>query len=215
MRVMLLDAPGLPLHAAALDIPMPGAGQVRLRVLACGVCRTDLHIADGELASAKLPLVLGHQIVGQVDALPDEPSTLRLGDRVGVPWLAGTCGTCRFCADGRENLCELAAFTGYTVDGGFADFAIAQQAYCRKEAPEELLLGVKMPRIESDPDDVGMSVERLLHEKERRALAIPPGTVDSDYEAGGVRASGERVCDAFRERPAIEAVVVLGSHGLI
>jgi propanol-preferring alcohol dehydrogenase len=130
MRVMLLDAPGLPLHAAALDIPMPGAGQVRLRVLACGVCRTDLHIADGELASAKLPLVLGHQIVGQVDALPDEPSTLRLGDRVGVPWLAGTCGTCRFCADGRENLCELAAFTGYTVDGGFADFAIAQQAYC-------------------------------------------------------------------------------------
>jgi propanol-preferring alcohol dehydrogenase len=130
MRVMLLDAPGLPLHAAALDIPMPGAGQVRLRVLACGVCRTDLHIADGELASAKLPLVLGHQIVGQVDALPDEPSTLRLRDRMGVPWLAGTCGTCRFCADGRENLCELAAFTGYTVDGGFADFAIAQQAYC-------------------------------------------------------------------------------------
>jgi propanol-preferring alcohol dehydrogenase len=130
MRVMLLDAPGLPLHAAALDIPMPGAGQVRLRVLACGVCRTDLHIADGELASAKLPLVLGHQIVGQVDALPDEPNTLRLGDRVGVPWLARTCGTCRFCAGGRENLCELAAFTGYTVDGGFADFAIAEQAYC-------------------------------------------------------------------------------------
>ena len=74
--------------------------------------------------------MLGHQIVGQVDALPDEPSTLRLGDRVGVPWLAGTCGTCRFCADGRENLCELATFTGYTVDGGFAGFAIAQQAYC-------------------------------------------------------------------------------------
>ena len=109
---------------------MPGAGQVRLRVLACGVCRTDLHIADGELASAKLPLVLGHQIVGQVDALPDEPNTLRLGDRVGVPWLARTCGTCRFCAGGRENLCELAAFTGNTVDGGFADFAIAEQAYC-------------------------------------------------------------------------------------
>jgi propanol-preferring alcohol dehydrogenase len=130
MRVMLLDAPGVPLHSAALDIPMPGAGQVRLRVLACGVCRTDLHIADGELASAKLPLVLGHQIVGRVDALPDEPSALRMGDRVGVPWLAGTCGTCRFCADGRENLCALAAFTGYTVDGGFADFAIAQQAYC-------------------------------------------------------------------------------------
>ena len=125
MRVMLLDAPGLPLHPAALDVPMPGAGQVRLRVLACGVCRTDLHIVDGELASAKLPLVLGHQIVGHVDALPDAPSTLRLGDRVGVPWLAGTCGTCRFCAGGRENLCERRAFTGYTVDGGFADYAIA------------------------------------------------------------------------------------------
>jgi propanol-preferring alcohol dehydrogenase len=129
MRAMLLRAPGAPLALAELPLPSPGPGEVRVRVAACGVCRTDLHVADGELPAPKLPLVLGHEIVGRVEALGAGVARLRTGDRVGVPWLAWTCGTCRPCAAGRENLCERARFTGWQRDGGYAEAAVADARY--------------------------------------------------------------------------------------
>ncbi len=129
MRVMLLLAPGTPLSAADLPLPEPGPGELRVRVSACGVCRTDLHVVDGELPGPKLPLVPGHEIVGRVDAIGAGVSRFRLGDRVGIPWLGSTCGACRPCASGRENLCERARFTGYQRDGGYAEAAVADARY--------------------------------------------------------------------------------------
>ena len=130
MRAMVLEAAGRPLRAATLADPVPGPGQVRLRVAACGVCRTDLHVADGELAHPKLPLVLGHEIVGTVEACGQDAGRFTPGTRVGVPWLGWTCGTCAFCRRGLENLCEQARFTGYQLDGGYAEYAVADERFC-------------------------------------------------------------------------------------
>ncbi len=124
---MVLDAAGAPLREAVLPDPEPSTGQILLRVLACGVCRTDLHIVDGELARPKLPLVLGHQIVGEVVG---SGGRFAPGDRVGVPWLGWTDGDCRFCRAGQENLCDRALFTGYDMDGGYAELAVADERYC-------------------------------------------------------------------------------------
>jgi propanol-preferring alcohol dehydrogenase len=129
MRAMLLAAAGAPLAPAELPTPSPGPGQVRVRVAACGVCRTDLHVAEGDLPRPKLPLVLGHEVVGRVDALGPGVAGLALGDRVGIPWLGWTCGACRACAAGRENLCEAARFTGYDLDGGYAEAAVVDARY--------------------------------------------------------------------------------------
>src|SRR6266511_1631960 len=114
-KAMVLREPGSALVAEERDVPEPGAGQVLIRVLACGVCRTDLHIVDGELPEPKLPLVSGHEIVGEVDATGARAARFAVGDRVGVSWLAWTCGECRYCRTGRENLCEFGRFTGYSV----------------------------------------------------------------------------------------------------
>jgi len=130
MRAMVFTGVGQPLVERDLPCPEPGRGAVRLDVRACGVCRTDLHIVDGELQRPKLPLVLGHQIVGTVSALGAGVTRFALGQRVGVPWLAWTCGRCRSCASGRENLCDEALFTGYDVDGGFAEETVADERYC-------------------------------------------------------------------------------------
>lgn len=127
---MVLVRPGGPLVLEERPLPEPGAGQVRLRVLACAVCRTDLHVVDGELPDPKLPLILGHQIVGVVEALGDGASRFRPGDRVGVPWLGWTCGTCAFCRSGQENLCPEARFTGYQLDGGYAEACLADERFC-------------------------------------------------------------------------------------
>jgi alcohol dehydrogenase, propanol-preferring len=129
MRAMVLDSPGSPLRGAELPQPEPRPGQLRIRVEACGVCRTDLHVLDGELAEPKLPLVLGHQIVGVVDAVGVGVG-VSPGERVGVPWLGWTCGECRFCRSGRENLCDRARFTGYQLDGGYAEAAVADARFC-------------------------------------------------------------------------------------
>ena len=126
---MVLDAPGRPLRETKLPEPEPGAGELRVRVEACGVCRTDLHIVDGELPGPKLPLVLGHQIVGVVDKVGDGVEVER-GSRVGVPWLGWTDGDCRFCQSGRENLCDNARFTGFHMDGGYAGAAVADARFC-------------------------------------------------------------------------------------
>jgi propanol-preferring alcohol dehydrogenase len=127
VRAMVLDAPGQPLRPADLPDPQPADGQVLLRVRACAVCRTDLHIVDGELAEPKLPLVPGHQIVGEVLG---GGARFEAGERVGVPWLAWTDGECRYCAGGQENLCDQARFTGYDVDGGYAELAVADERFC-------------------------------------------------------------------------------------
>jgi propanol-preferring alcohol dehydrogenase len=130
MQAMLFEKVGQPLRLAEVPIPQPGAGQVRLRVHACAVCRTDLHILDGELGQPKLPLVLGHEIVGTVVQAGEGANAFTAGQRVGVPWLGWTDGTCRYCQRGQENLCTVAKFTGYTLDGGYAEYTVADQRYC-------------------------------------------------------------------------------------
>jgi alcohol dehydrogenase, propanol-preferring len=130
MRAMVLEGAGLALVARELHRPAPGPGEVLIRVEACAVCRTDLHVVDGELADPKLPLVLGHEIVGTVEELGAGVTRFAPGARIGVPWLGWTCGQCRFCRSGRENLCDRARFTGYTIDGGYAEFTVADARYC-------------------------------------------------------------------------------------
>jgi propanol-preferring alcohol dehydrogenase len=129
MRAMVLSAPGAPLQMRERADPTPGAGQIRVRVSACGVCRTDLHVVDAELPGIKYPVVPGHEIVGRVDNVGSNVTTHRVGDRVGIPWLGYTCGVCRFCKEGMENLCESPLFTGHTWDGGFATHTIADARY--------------------------------------------------------------------------------------
>lgn len=130
MHAMVCRRPRTPLEHAWLSVPEPGPGQVLLRVAACGVCRTDLHIVDGELHDPKLPLVPGHEVVGRVAALGAGVERFREGERVGVPWLGWTCGTCGYCRAGRENLCDAARFTGYQIDGGYAEYCLADERYC-------------------------------------------------------------------------------------
>jgi alcohol dehydrogenase, propanol-preferring len=130
MRAMVLDAARTPLRRADVPVPQPRAGQVLLKVRACALCRTDLHIVDGELTQPKLPLVPGHQVVGEVVAVGDGVDTVTVGDRAGVPWLGWTDGTCRYCRSGRENLCEHARFTGYDIDGGYADHTVVDAHFC-------------------------------------------------------------------------------------
>jgi propanol-preferring alcohol dehydrogenase len=130
MRAMLLEKIGAPLVLRDVPAPRPTADQLLVRVAACAVCRTDLHIVDGELPQPKLPLILGHQIVGRIEAIGESVSHFRIGDRVGIPWLGWTCGQCKFCQSQRENLCDNARFTGYTIDGGYAEFTVADACFC-------------------------------------------------------------------------------------
>jgi propanol-preferring alcohol dehydrogenase len=164
MRAMVLDAPGTPLRPTQLPDPVPGEGEVLMSVRSCGVCRTDLHIVDGELAHPKLPLVPGHQIVGEVIS---GGGRFQHGARVGVPWLGWTCGECRFCLAGAENLCDRARFTGYDVDGGYADLAVADERYCFP-VPESYpdaqaapllcagLIGFRSLRLAGDAERIGL-----------------------------------------------------------
>jgi len=130
MRAMVLERPRAPLAAREIPDPVPGPGQVLLAVRACAVCRTDLHVLDGELNDPKLQLVLGHEIVGAVAARGDGATRFTVGTRVGVPWLGWTCGVCRYCRSGRENLCVRARFTGYQIDGGYAQCCVADERFC-------------------------------------------------------------------------------------
>src|SRR5437762_9342817 len=131
MRAMVLDKPGQPLQARDVPKPKPGRGQLLVRVNACAVCRTDLHVVDGELPNPKLPLILGHQIVGRVEEVGEQTnSKFQTGDRVGIPWLGWTDGDCAYCRSNRENLCDKGKFTGYNIDGGYAEFTVADAPYC-------------------------------------------------------------------------------------
>jgi alcohol dehydrogenase, propanol-preferring len=160
MKAMVLREPGRPLEQDELPDPRPGAGELLLRVRACAVCRTDLHIVDGELTEPKLPLVVGHQIVGEVVGGP------RAGERVGVPWLGWTCGECRYCLSGSENLCDRARFTGYDRDGGYAELCVAEERFCLPlpEAYDDVnaapllcagLIGYRALRLTGDSERIG------------------------------------------------------------
>jgi alcohol dehydrogenase, propanol-preferring len=167
MRAMVFDRVGEPLHLTDLPEPTPGPGRVRIRVHACGICRTDLHIVEGDLARPKLPLIPGHQIVGTVDAVADGVATVVVGDRIGVPWLGWTCGECRYCRTDRENLCERARFTGYDLDGGYAELATADARFCFRipDGFEDLqaapllcagLIGYRAYRLAGDAERLGI-----------------------------------------------------------
>ena len=167
MRAVVFEGVGTPLELRDVPIPEPGPDQVRLRVRACGVCRTDLHVLDGELPDAKLPLVLGHQVVGVVEAVGDGVDGLTSGDRVGVPWLGWTCGSCRYCSSGRENLCPDARFTGYQLDGGYAEHLVADARFCfpvPADYPDEQaapllcagLIGWRSLRMTEDAERIGL-----------------------------------------------------------
>jgi propanol-preferring alcohol dehydrogenase len=162
MQAMVLEAAGRPLKPAELPVPTPGPNQILLKVAACGVCRTDLHIVDGELAQPKLPLVLGHEIVGRVEALGAGVDGFTPGMRVGVPWLGYTDGTCSYCRESRENLCDHPRFTGYQIDGGYAGYTVADaryvfplpEGYSDAEAAPLLcagLIGYRSLRMTGDP----------------------------------------------------------------
>ena len=130
MRAMVFRTVGQPLLLREVPRPVPGPGQVLVKVSACGVCRTDLHVLDGELVHPKLPLIPGHEIVGQVEETGEGAGHFQRGERVGIPWLGWTCGKCAYCLSGRENLCDHARFTGYTIDGGYAEFTVADARFC-------------------------------------------------------------------------------------
>src|SRR5438552_1051804 len=130
MRALRLHAIGQPLIEDELVIPRPASGKLLIKVAACAVCRTDLHVVDGELTEPRLPLVPGHEIVGRVEKIGDGVAGFQMGDRVGIPWLGWTCGECEYCTSGRENLCERARFTGYHLDGGFAELVVADARFC-------------------------------------------------------------------------------------
>jgi propanol-preferring alcohol dehydrogenase len=167
MRAMVLDSPGDPLRVGEVPDPEPAPEQVRLRVHACAVCRTDLHVVDGELPDPKLPLIPGHQIVGTVERIGERVDRFAVGDRVGVPWLGYTDGTCRYCLAGRENLCDNARFTGYQMDGGYAGYAMADHRFCFP-IPEEYpdlqaapllcagLIGYRSLRAAGDAERLGL-----------------------------------------------------------
>jgi propanol-preferring alcohol dehydrogenase len=130
MRAMQLEKPGQPLRQAELPVPGLGAGQLLIRVRACAVCRTDLHVVDGELTRPKLPLIPGHEIVGTIEAKGQDVQRFKIGDRIGIPWLGWSCDVCSYCRAGQENLCDQARFTGYTLDGGYAEYTVADQRFC-------------------------------------------------------------------------------------
>jgi propanol-preferring alcohol dehydrogenase len=228
MKAMLLDEPGRPLRAAEIEPPAAGEGRVRIAVEACGVCRTDLHVRDGELPDPKLPLVLGHEIVGRV---LEGAGQLAPGDRVGVPWLSWTCGACRFCRSGRENLCDAARFTGYTVDGGYAEQAVADARYCFRlpEGPPaaELapllcagLIGYRALRLAGDAERLGLFgfgaaahlVAQLAVAEGRRVLAFTrPGDAAAQSLALELGASWAGGSD---ERPEeLDAAIIFAPAG--
>jgi propanol-preferring alcohol dehydrogenase len=216
MRAMQLARPRDDLVLVERVVPEPGRGQVLVRVGACGVCRTDLHIVDGELEVARLPIVPGHEIVGRVERCGPGVDGLEPGQRVGIPWLGYTCGSCRYCTSGRENLCDEAAFTGYQIDGGYADFTLADARYCFPLSGEasdvELapllcagLIGQRCLRMAGDPERLGLYgfgaaahiVAQVARHEGRRVYAFtrPGDTAAQDFarELGAVWAgdSGE------------------------
>jgi propanol-preferring alcohol dehydrogenase len=232
MRAMVLDRAGEPLRASQIPRPSLTPGQVLLRVRACGICRTDLHLLDGDLTEPKIPLVLGHQIVGTVEAVGDGVEGLTSGDRVGVPWLGWTCGVCRYCATDRENLCPNARFTGYQIDGGYAEYAVADarfsfpipERYPDVQAAPLLCagaLGYRCLRLVGDAERLGLYgfgaaahiVAQVGRYEGRRLFVF---TREGDEEGQGfARELGAEWAGASTERPPeeLDAAIVFAPAG--
>jgi propanol-preferring alcohol dehydrogenase len=218
---MVLQKPGEPLAEREFRDPEPGAGQLLIRVACCGVCRTDLHLVDGELPGPKLPVVPGHQIVGRVVDRGEGADRFEQGDRVGVPWLGWTCGRCRYCRSGRENLCERARFTGYQLDGGYAELMVADERFCfpLPEPYPDLqaapllcagLIGYRALRLAGAGEGLGLYgfgasahivAQVARHQGRRIAAFTRPG--DSDGQAFA-RALGAEWVGGSDERPPFE-----------
>jgi propanol-preferring alcohol dehydrogenase len=232
MLAMTLESVGQELRPTSVPVREPGAGQLLLRVRACGICRTDLHVADGELPNPKLPLVLGHEIVAEVAA--GGPATERFapGSRVGVPWLAWTCGECRYCLAGRENLCDRARFTGYQVDGGYAEYAVADARFCFPLPPSYPdqdaapllcagLIGHRSLRAAGDVERLGIYgfgaaahiVAQVARHEGRRVFAFTrPGDLDGQTFA---RELGAEWAGASTEPPPepLDAAIIFAPVG--
>jgi propanol-preferring alcohol dehydrogenase len=234
MRAMVLGSPGTRLELRELARPKPGRGEVLVEVAACGVCRTDLHILDGELTAPRLPLVPGHEIVGRIAELGPDVQGLTVGQRVGVPWLGWTCGKCKPCRDGRENLCDAARFTGYQRDGGYAEYAVADARYCFR-IPEGFddvaaapllcagLIGYRTLRLAGAAERVGIYgfgaaahivAQVIVHERRRLYAFTRPGDRAGQEFArrmGAVWAGGSD------ERPpeALDAALIFAPVGAL
>src|SRR6266511_496826 len=226
---MVLAAPGRPLRAADLPVPEPAPGQVAIRVHACGVCRTDLHVVDGELPDPKLPLVVGHQIAGTVERGGERFAP---GERIGVPWLGWTDGVCRYCRSGRENLCDEARFTGYQLDGGYAERAVADERFCFPipEGYPDLqaapllcagLIGYRSLGLAGEAERLGLYgfgasahiVIQVAHHQGRRVFAFTrPGDDDGQAFARGLGA--EWAGDSGAQPPEeLDAAIIFAPVG--
>jgi len=232
MRAIVLDRQGGPLAERELPDPSPGPGEVVVRVGACGVCRTDLHVLDGDLTEPKLPLVLGHQIAGRVAAVGEGAERFRVGERVGVPWLGWTCNECRYCRSGRENLCERAVFTGYGRDGGYGELAVADERYCLSlpqgysdaEAAPLLcagLIGYRALRMCGEPATLGLYgfgasahivCQLAVHEGRRVFALTRPG--DAEGQRFARELGAEWAGDSVAGPPeALEAAIIFAPAG--
>jgi alcohol dehydrogenase, propanol-preferring len=234
MRAMRLRSIGSPLVADELPVPGPGRGQLLVKIAACAVCRTDLHLVDGELAEPKLPLIPGHEIVGGVEEIGDGVVGFRSGDRVGIPWLGWTCGECEYCTSGRENLCERARFTGYTIDGGYAEFTVADARFAFRipDAFDDVsaapllcagLIGYRSLRKAGNAKRLGLYgfgaaahiVAQLARHEEREVFAFTrPGDKEAQEFA---RDLGARWAGSSDEAPpeALDAAIIFAPVGAL
>lgn len=232
MLAMLLDAPRRPLRPVAVPTPRPATGQLLVKVRACGVCRTDLHVADGELREPRLPLVLGHEIVGDVVEIGPGVEGHAAGARVGIPWLAWTCGECGYCHSGRENLCDRARFTGYQVDGGYAEYTVADARYCfplpSRYADQEAapllcagLIGHRALRAAGDAERLGIYgfgaaahiVAQVARHEGRRLFAFTrPGDSDAQGFARELGAEWAGASTASAPEP-LDAAIIFAPAG--
>lgn len=234
MFAMVARAPGLPLSAEEREDPRPAPDEVLIRVEACGVCRTDLHLVDGELPQARYPVIPGHEAVGVVEALGEQVTVLSVGDRVGVPWLGGACGECEYCRSGRENLCDTPVFTGCSRDGGYATHMTARAAFClplpRESYPDAAaaapllcagLIGGRALRLAGEAQRVGLYgfgaaahiLAQLLHHQQREVYAFTrPGDDASQDFARQLGAQWAGGSDEMPPRP-LDAAIIFAAVG--
>ncbi|WP_243041212.1 zinc-dependent alcohol dehydrogenase family protein [Dyella sedimenti] len=234
MFAMVARAPGLPLSAEEREDPRPAPDEVLIRVEACGVCRTDLHLVDGELPQARYPVIPGHEAVGVVEALGEQVTVLSVGDRVGVPWLGGACGVCEYCRSGRENLCDTPVFTGCSRDGGYATHMTARAAFClplpRESYPDAAaaapllcagLIGGRALRLAGEAQRVGLYgfgaaahiLAQLLHHQQREVYAFTrPGDDASQDFARQLGAQWAGGSDEMPPRP-LDAAIIFAAVG--
>jgi alcohol dehydrogenase, propanol-preferring len=234
MRAMVLETPGRPLAARSVPIRDPAPGEVLVRVAACAVCRTDLHVVDGELPNPKLPLIPGHEIVGRIERLGQASQRFQVGDRIGIPWLGWTCGKCQYCRSHRENLCEQARFTGYTLDGGYAEFTLAHADYCYRlpDAFDDVsaapllcagLIGYRSLRKAGDARRLGIYgfgaaahiVSQIARFQEREVFAFTrPG--DESAQAFARRLGATWAGDSDKPAPAkLDAAIIFAPAGAL